>query len=292
MSRNTTYATGMVNPKTTALFFDKLWVFPTLIDVGIPKDVCMNVILRQQDFLRAARANSPFTVTPLMEARQQMPKQELDRIEVFDEIRKWNIINPFFFSSNQPVPVEHRNEAIYKISSFYRQKKGIDLVPLYFCSQDFEEVNKMETVGLQLCLDLIPMVDETKLDWLQVVEFRKDEEAREKLLRLRRWFTTDLIGKDKDEAQAIIEKKLDDYKWALKKHSIQTFVGGLTSVIPVLVGPSFIQLVKSSQLEIALGGLALAAGAVAWISTKMIEKQGIKRDEVAYIYEVQKLAKK
>jgi hypothetical protein len=31
LERGETFATGMVRPKTTALFFDKLWVHPALI---------------------------------------------------------------------------------------------------------------------------------------------------------------------------------------------------------------------------------------------------------------------
>src|SRR5262245_37989876 len=49
--KNETFATGMVRPKTTALFFDKLWVHPALIkgfdpddgleDYRVPAEICV-----------------------------------------------------------------------------------------------------------------------------------------------------------------------------------------------------------------------------------------------------------
>jgi hypothetical protein len=285
MFNKKTYAIGMVNPKTTALFFDRLWVFPTLIRYGIPKDVCMDEILKAKDYFEASNSNDDDFYTRTL---VNPPKIFRELSESTYEFDTWADSYRSFFSSNQPSSVKHRNQAIYSISSFYRNR-GVDLVPIYFSNQDFDQVNKKEEIGLQLCLEAVSMVDESKLSWEQVIEFRKDKGARNKLIRLRQWFSVDLIKKDHNETQAIIEKKLEEYKWALKKHGIQTFVGGLTSVIPILVGPSFIQTFKSNQLEIALGGIALASGTIAWVTTKMIERQEIKRNEIAYIYDVQKL---
>jgi hypothetical protein len=38
-----------------------------------------------------------------------------------------------------------------------------------------------------------------------------------------------------------------------------------------------------------MGGVVLASGAVAWIANRLIERSDLKRDEVAYIYDVKKL---
>lgn len=284
MPKQYTYATGMVNPKTTALFFDRLWVFPTLIGHAVPKDVCMDEIVKAKDYYIASFSNLA-DIPTLIEKLPENLRALSEGIEGFDT---WSNQHPSFFAANQPSSVKNRNQAIYSISAYYR-KRGVDLSPIYFSSKDFDQVNKKEIVGLELCLGLFPMIDETKLGWQQVLEVRKDKESRSKLIRLRQWFSTDLIKMERDEAQAKIEKKLDEYEWALKKHGIQTFIGGLTSVIPILVGPNFIQLANSSPLEIALGGIAFASGAIAWITTRMIEKQEIIRNEVAYIYDVQKL---
>ena len=274
----------MVNPKTTALFFDKLWIFPTLVGHGVPKEVCMDEIVKARDYYEASMINGFVDIGTLTE-NPPIFRALSESIEEFDI---WAYEHPSFFSPNQTSSVKNRNQAIYSISSFYR-KRGINLAPIYFSSQDFDQVNKKERVGLQLCLELFPMIDETKLSWQQVLELRKDKLAQRKLIRLKQWFSTDLVKMEPDKVQATIEKKLDEYEWALKKHGVQTIVGGLTTVIPILVGPSFIQILKSNQLEIALGGIAFASGALAWITTKMIEKQEIKQSEVAYIYDVQKL---
>src|SRR5437763_12803955 len=52
LRRGESFATGMVRPRTTALFFDKLWVHPALISDGsrdldryglsVPSELCVN----------------------------------------------------------------------------------------------------------------------------------------------------------------------------------------------------------------------------------------------------------
>ena len=79
--RQETFATGMVRPKATALFFDKLWVHPALIKGfdsndeldfhRVPADICMtqpmgadvyyDSWLTQRAFVAAGRAGFPQT---------------------------------------------------------------------------------------------------------------------------------------------------------------------------------------------------------------------------------------
>ncbi len=99
----------------------------------------------------------------------------------------------------------------------------------------------------------------------------------------------DLAEKSESEIRATLEKKIDDYQYALHKHDMETVLAGFTSVLTFSAGPTAAALLTSSPWAALAGGVALASGPVAWIGTKLIERSALNRDEVAYIYDVQKL---
>jgi hypothetical protein len=59
--------------------------------------------------------------------------------------------------------------------------------------------------------------------------------------------------------------------------------------VSFIAGPAALELLTSSPLAAAAGGLVVASGAVAWIGKRLIERSELKRDEVAYIFDVKKL---
>jgi hypothetical protein len=111
----------------------------------------------------------------------------------------------------------------------------------------------------------------------------------EALNRLRRWFTLNLAKMSESEIKATLEEKLDDYQHALKKHGIETVLAGATSILSFSAGPTATALLTSSPLAALASGVVVASGAVAWIGNKLIGRSELKRDEMAYIYDVQKL---
>jgi hypothetical protein len=64
------------------------------------------------------------------------------------------------------------------------------------------------------------------------------------------------------------------------------------SIMSFVSGPTLLKLLTDSPLAMLSGGVAIGAGAIAWIAKKLIERTDLKRDPVAYIYEVRKLEKK
>jgi hypothetical protein len=87
----------------------------------------------------------------------------------------------------------------------------------------------------------------------------------------------------------ILRRYLDDYSWALRKHGIQTTVGGFTSFLAAAAAPTTLSLLAASPLAVTGGGIVLAAGAVAWLANKQIERTELHRSEIAYLHEVRKL---
>jgi hypothetical protein len=316
------FATGMVRPRTTALFYDKLWVHPALMEgnligsmekYAVPAQLCISEPLGIREYYLSYGYNAGVFTWDEKKSNHKNYKVadlEMDKIECHvggkllresgynfqrDSIsefqdREDHEMQPNGYSDTfgGEISTKYRNRAIRDIVSSYA-KKGIALTPIYLHPTEYDKVTAQEKPGLEICLDFIPVVLDSKLTWKQVLEFRKDKKAREKLNRLKRWFTIDLLGKSEHEIKSTIGQKLDDYQWALKKHGIQTAIAGATSVLSFVAGPTLLSLITASPLTAIVGGVAIGSGAVAWIANRMIDKTEIQREEIAYIYEVRKL---
>jgi hypothetical protein len=325
-----TFATGMVRPKTTALFFDKLWVHPTLIQGFDPKDglepdrvppgLCMTKPMGAEDYYESTLTQRAWFVskrgevmhTDATEALRRLSAESWDLNTIF-QVETWQQFKQMESPLSKElcerlnlgmlpnwgkddewelfVSTQRRNKAIAFIVKLYAAR-GIRLTPIYLTPSEYDEMTAQEGTGLEICLNNIPTVVDSKLTWEQVYEFRKDKDAVQKLDHLRRWFTIDLAKKSQEEIKAILAKKLDDYEYSLKKHGVQTALAGTTSVLSFIGGPTVLQLLASSPLAAAMGGLVVAAGAIAWIGKCWIERSDLKRNDVAYIYDVKKKAKK
>ncbi len=296
-----TFATGMVNPKTTALFFDKLWIHPLLANYffgKVPSEVLMVKPLGLKKYYIAYENNigqfgwapsksAPFEEDELLDetgiyyktklpSSYRSPKTRWPREFYSDDSDSFELEQTFF-----------RNKAIYEISKEY-EKLGINLVPIYHNLREFFQVTKHQNLGFEICLDYIPMIDEENLTWKQVLEVRKDKIAKEKLNRLRRWFSSELLNKSEEEIRNVLEQKLEDYQWALKKHSIKTTIGGFIYFISAISAPATLTALTGEIKGALAAGIAIGGAGFAWISNMFIEKTEIEREEVAYIYLLRK----
>lgn len=159
------------------------------------------------------------------------------------------------------------------------------------------EFPKGRQMTFQAALNNLPVVSEQETSWEQIVEFRRDAEAKRKLRDLRLWLETGLKADSVDQAVQLIEQKLDDYQWALHKHGLKTVTGALSQIL---------EPTKSAQLAVAsvsgalLGGpvwaavtasLVLASQIAVWAAERAIDYKDLERGthrEVAFIYEARK----
>lgn len=263
----------MVRPKTTALFFEKLWVHPVLIKgfrsdaleiYRVPPEVCVTEPLGAADYYDSGATQRVVVATKWMqvaeydvdEALRRLDAEtwdlraifEIEAMEHFEgkKTRLWEQMSRALANAESLewtddfevyLTTHKRNKAIAFIVQIYAAK-GIRLTPIYLSLAEYDEVAVHQNTGVEICLDCIPTVVESQLTWEQVLEVRKDRESIEKLARLRRWFTIDLARKGSDEIRATVEKKLDDYQYALKKHGVQTSLGGVTSMLSFVAGPA------------------------------------------------------
>ncbi len=187
----------------------------------------------------------------------------------------------------------HRNQGIYEIIKFYYLHCGIDIIPIYFSPTDYEQHflpknhdNNLLSPTISICINKIPEIVEDKLTWDQVLEIRKDKGALKKIKRFNNWTTLELTNKNESEITAILEKNLDDYSWALKKHGIQTTIGAISTVQSI---STTLVNAYTDNANFLLPGITISAGITLLAVKSFVDAVEAKRHPIAIIYDLVKM---
>ena len=149
-------------------------------------------------------------------------------------------------------------------------------------------------------LENIGIVDERVLSWEQVLEFRKDQENREKYKRFLHWLDKEMVGKSQAFVEDEISIRLEDYEQALKKHGIKTVIGTIEEALDgkYLFGASGIAGSLTLAGHPVLGMLAAGLLIGGKIGVKLIQTKldfdEVERghnSEISWVYETKKLGK-
>lgn len=177
-------------------------------------------------------------------------------------------------------------------------KEGCTVVPSFSSYRSFDdEFNTGTQVAYEGALQNISVVDDKKLDWAQILEFRQDKESLRKYRDLRLWLRSGLQAADPSEAADIIGAKLDAYEWSLKKHGFETVQGALTFVLDFKQAGLAASAVAAGAavggpiLSALAGGLVITGQISAWTIKRLIEREDVKRGtncEVAFIHDINK----
>jgi hypothetical protein len=162
-------------------------------------------------------------------------------------------------------------------------------------AQDFqagpEEVLTTAITELQL-------VNEKSIAWEQVLEFRRDREARRKYRRLVRWLDAELAkARTSTEILGSLEDRLEGYEWAIRKHGLSTGIGALSA----LIDPKHLAAVSATvaaagitggPVWAGLAGTALTVGRVL-VSIGTTYVQGIdarrgSNHEISFLHELRR----
>ncbi|MCD4720809.1 MAG: hypothetical protein K8S13_13270 [Desulfobacula sp.] len=178
---------------------------------------------------------------------------------------------------------------------------GIQATSVYNSENAFKhEFPNGQSLAYQAALNNLSIPNESDLEWRQVVDFRKDVEAKQKYRDLRFWLEYGLNAKTLQHATDIINKRLDDYEWALKKHGIKTVTGALSKILSteslaaITVGTGISALLGGPIGAILSGGLLITAQCSVWVAERRLELMTIQREqfpEVMWIHEAKKLFK-
>jgi hypothetical protein len=282
-------------PKTAALFFDKVWNFSK-----IPETIQLycGTFLEDTFFFGA---NIPWI-------RKEFKGTE--ETEVIFQLFEDSVLNNFYkqlglVASEMDIN-SNSNELIFDqlikgyeraISESIYLKTGIAVPEMYSTHDEFEKTySKGNLKEIVTCLDNIDVVDEDSLEWEQVLEFRKDKNVRNKIKRIIHWFDTDFVGKPLDYIQTEISIRLQDYQEGLKIHGIKTRKGIIKSVLNsknvlMSISSSAIAGTFIGELSAIFAAIGTLIGTCSIsILESFIEKKEFqnKNVELAFIHEVKK----
>lgn len=292
--REISIATGLVKPKTTALFFDKIWI-PELkniiFDETIPQDFLYRPPFapqRQEKFLtlmqnntvrnmRTGNLNFDFHILP--NAGPKFPDIFGDEKIYYDEIE--------FQSSH------YRNKGIKEFVEEMKFFHNIDITPIYidaisFSDDFYFDKNKSfdNTNPIAIVIDQVPQICEEHLEWKQVEEMRKDKTAIKRLHKFRNWVVTDLSKCTKDEIISIYYQTLEKYQEALKKYGITT-VSGALSIVMNSAGMMLSNIGKDAYEQLSVG-ISITTG-LSMFTIQQCQSYIQERNKpIAYIYDVLK----
>lgn len=274
------YATGLVKPKTTAIFFDKLLVTDDLLDSRLSRlgytEIPNEILLRPN--------LSHFVVA-----------HEIGHFIMDMGIQEYSGDNIYSLFSDQTQVYKssmNRNQRIYEVIEIYHQQLGINIVPIYFSPTEYEQcflppsnTTRPLSPTISICINRIPEIIEDKLTWEQVLDIRKDKESLKKIRRFNNWVTLELANKSEAEITAIFEKNLDDYSFALKKHGVETAIGAISTVQSV---SSTIITALTENANFLIPGITISAGITLFAVKSFIDTIEAKRHPIAIIYDLVK----
>lgn len=263
-------------PKTAALFFDRVWETRAFLEAA-PKEISMYGATEEEIWI--------------------------DSLFVATKDRTDDRLAQLIINANNPIP-EHifRRQPLCRFISeaLFKHYKFI-ATPFYESAESLNKEYHPGNIGVIFAaIKNIGIVDEEKLEWSQVKEFRKDLNCQRKYRRMIHWLDSELVGKSGNFISDRIANKLEDYEWALKKHGIETVIGSFSRIID----PRFIIATSAAVAGLnltgerfiaAIAGLGLLAGKAAISITKagldIIDKRRGKDSEIAYVYDIKKKLK-
>ena len=284
------YATGFVKPKTTSILFDKILISDDLMDEAnaalgyayIPHDVLLENVTVENKFSIACVANTVRGSGLIDGASLSLH----EKMKILEEIIPEKV--NYKYSTN-------RNKGIMEIVKRCKIL-GINVVPVYFSPTEFEKqfnsrnhrkwkILKSEgkSPAISICINNLPEIIEDNLSWEQVLDIRKDSESIKKVRSLKNWLNTDILHKSDEEMKAIIDKAIDDYAFALKKHGILTMMGAISTVSTASV--SLLNAIsKNGSFDVT--GITITAGLSIFAIKTLIDKIETRRNPIALIYDL------
>lgn len=167
-----------------------------------------------------------------------------------------------------------------------------------------EEVSASDSLcedEISIALMNIPLVDTSKVSWEQILEYRKNEEAKSKLRNLRLFLHTNYEQKSSAYIEDDLGKRLDDYLNTCKDYGFETTVSMLGAVMKsknlMLAGStSLVAAILGASTTATIAALVGASIEIANISLEIAKRSyGYKKfnrdHDLAYIIETQKRLK-
>lgn len=298
VDRNETAAVAFDKPRTTALCFDRVWSAFNSVpdDIAFGGDTEFEKILFITSFLLEA-IEGTLGLVAIEPNFERSPFKEFKTFEkkCLDMIRAAGFVD---FSYKNPDVFPNINNLTRFLSNYFLDNRAIPATPVYSGPGVIESAYRQGDGRVVVTtLSNLSIVDEDRLQWSQVREFRRDKEARRKYRRLLRWLDSNMIGKPAPYVEDEIATRLEDYHWSIRKHGLRTVTGAVSSLLEskfLTAGSAATAAAAlvSEPIRGLLSGAGLIISKVAIrLADAAIDLQEIKRgpnSEVAFIYDVGK----
>lgn len=152
-----------------------------------------------------------------------------------------------------------------------------------------------ETVAYQGALNNLPIVS-ADITWEEVRSFREDRESVRKYRDLRLWLGESLKASSERHATDLIAQRIEDYRWAVSKHGLQTATGALANLwdwkqsVALAAGAGAASTLSGAAVAALIAGLAITSGIGAYFVERKITEKDVSRGtgrEVAILVDIQ-----
>lgn len=283
-------AIAIEQPKTAALMFDRVWA----IGSQAPESVrfCgatlfeLSFLLRMSMVLEYQRTRGVDGLLPNL-SRTQLARvlekskplvarpSDLHSYSLRDELVR---LLHDIYREDQPVSGAADLPSFFarRLAEHYNVESQLQVTPVYpsVIDRDAAYGPGGHSV-LVAALTNLGIINEESLDWQQVIEFRSDREARGKLQRFRQWAEMEMEGRTASEIADEIGLRVEDYKWSLKKHGIETILGALSTTLDssVLTGAAAAGGVVGAAAGAGVGSLVGAAILIGKIAVEVSRRR-------------------
>lgn len=172
---------------------------------------------------------------------------------------------------------------------------GIRSVPvLPTVARRRQEYAPGSTEVILAAVEHVQLVDEDRLTWDQVLQFRSDIESRRAYRRFVHWLDQEMVSRSAEYIGDEIAVRMERSERALQKHGIQTVVG----VLEALLDPKFA--LSAAAIGTGLAALGVSVAGAAATSALFVGKAACSAarllidrrtaaesfDEIAYVYQL------
>jgi hypothetical protein len=143
----------------------------------------------------------------------------------------------------------------------------------------------------------IPVVVEKHLSWQQVIDFRRDAQARKDLRRLTHWLDSEMVGKSHSFIIDEIGVRRERYEDALRRHGIETVLGALSATLDsrVLLGGaaavSALSYAVDPSWSLAAGASIVVGKVAVHVAESLLAARAIANErfgEIAFVVDAEK----
>lgn len=278
-------------PKTAALCFDRVWTF----DDTAPKDIAfhgstaleveaMVLLVLIHTFSSIAADNLTFA----------------DREDRANSSLGAHLVNLLYGTAPNEL-TEDIFEADFsnRICEMFHARYGVAVTPLYASEATYQQAFPSgSTAAVVASLNDMKIVDESKLSWEQVAEFRRDAVSRRNFRRLVHWLDGAMASKSRTYIADEIAIRLERYDAALRKHGIQTILGTLAATLDakyLAASAAVVGAFAFSKPDISpflTGGAVMIGSAAVHLAQTLLNTKSVRAEaagEIAFVVQARDL---